>query len=212
MLPLWKTVYFYGFSQCTETLTGLPQCQEQKTNRSSDRPGDKSGKLLHWQEIDWSRKWGLTDVKSVLERESSQSSRLKVPFNSDCVCVFVAVVFTVCVHTCVCMFVCVCVCMCVKANSWPFSQRINRSSVAAVTGEIRDWLCPCLNHHPSSSAMSVHVRACVSGWTQAVCVCVCLCEYMLLCRRQAEDDKKDRRAIKKFQMKNLLKHCHYFKA
>lgn len=81
------------------------------------------------------------------------------------------------------------VCMYVRANAWPFSQRINRSSVAAVTGEIRDWLCPCLSHHPSSSALSVHLR--VRGYAVHV--------YMdaLLWRRQTEDDRRDRRAIKK---------------
>lgn len=54
------------------------------------------------------------------------------------------------------------VCMCVKANAWPFSLRINGSSVAAVTGEIRDWLCLCLSHHPSSSAASKHVCPCTT--------------------------------------------------
>lgn len=52
------------------------------------------------------------------------------------------------------------VCMCVNANAWPFSLRINRSSVAEVTGEIRDGLCPCLSHYPSSSAIRVHVWLC----------------------------------------------------
>lgn len=64
------------------------------------------------------------------------------------------------------------VCMCVKGNVWPFSQRINRSSVAAVTGKIRDMLCPCLCHHPSSSAMSVHVRPCMCTTVGINSVCV----------------------------------------
>lgn len=31
-------------------------------------------------------------------------------------------------------------------------------------------------------------------------------------RGQSEVDRGDRRAIKKIKMKDLLKHCHYFKA
>lgn len=64
------------------------------------------------------------------------------------------------------------VCMCVRANAWPFSQRINRSSVAEVTGEIRDWLCPRLSHHPSSSAMGMHVRPCTCAGVDIRGTCV----------------------------------------
>lgn len=49
--------------------------------------------------------------------------------------------------------------MCVNANAWPFSPRISRSSVAEVTGEIRDGLRPLPGRHPSSSR--VHVCPCV---------------------------------------------------
>lgn len=135
-----------------------------KDKRLIRRAARQSWKLLGWQWIDSSRIGGLRDVNFVLERRTSPSKVHVLKFYlilwqcarvcSRCVCV--------CVQVC---FYCMCVFVCVKANAWPFSQRINRSSVAAVTGEIRDWLCPCVSHHPSSSAMSVHAHACV-------CACV----------------------------------------
>ena len=111
--------------------------------------------------------------------------------------------------------VCVCVsvfllyvCMCVRANAWPFSQRINRSSVAEVTGEIRDWLWPppqpsSFIIHYGRARPPVHVRQ----YTRHMCTRI----RSRVGDRQ-EHDKRDRRVIKKIQMKNLLKHCHFFKA
>lgn len=48
---------------------------------------------------------------------------------------------------------------CVTAYAWPFPQRINRSPVAEVTGEIRGERRPRLRRHPSSDA-SAHVWLC----------------------------------------------------
>lgn len=75
-----------------------------------------------------------------------------------------------------------------KANAWPFFQGINRSSVAAVTGEIRDWLCPRLSHHPSSSVMSAHMHASVrvSEYTVRVCVYGCKRQTMRMIKETEE--------------------------
>lgn len=97
-----------------------------------------------------------TDVNFVVEGKAAHA----IYFIWLCMCVFA-----------VCVYRCVFYCMCVNANAWPFSQRINRSSVAEVTGEIRDWLCPRLSHHPSSSAICVHV------W---LCVCAGMCTWIVV--------------------------------
>lgn len=111
--------------------------------------------LLQWIDSSWIR--GLTDVNFTFRKENILISSSGLEFLLILLCLCVCLQWK-CVFLGVFLLY---VCMCLKANAWPFSQRINRSSVAAVTAEIRDWLCPCLSHHPPSSVVHVHVCSCV---------------------------------------------------
>lgn len=185
---MWKMKYIH-YSNGSKMLStwnnanrspSMPLTKDKLLVRQRCRSADN--KKIHSQSEDW-QTWKGNHLNLKLMFKKS---------NSLTMCIHMFTVYLWCFFVFSTFFL-LYVCIRVKANAWPFSQRINRSSVAAVTGEIRDWLCPRLSYRPSSSAMDV--RVCVCVWEDTLCVCT----WIRTCggdRRKSDTKNVDEKPLK----------------